>query len=400
LTDACRLFKRYERFRLMREKEPVFFNEKAGYWEVYGYADVLRVLTDHATFSSAYQMRGDLSAARLLSDTMICTDPPRHRQLRGLASQAFTPRRIALLETRIEQLVAELLDVVEGAGAMDVIADLAHPLPTVVIAELLGIDPQLRATFKGWSDAVLTVLDSRHHPESGHAAELADDLGQMRDYFQRVAEDRRRRPADDFISALVHAEIDGRGLTDRELVNLANLLLVAGHETTTNLLGNSVICLARHPEALSRLRADPSLVPSAVEETLRYLSPISGVARIAKADVSLGRVVVPAGQLVWAWLGSANRDPAQFSDPDTFDLDRDFGRQLAFGHGIHFCLGMPLARLEARIALTAMLARLPGSWQLPDTPLQPLPLLQHSGVVSLPLTWSGSRESAQLPVGR
>ena len=399
MADASQLFRIYERLRLMREKEPVFFNEKVGHWEVFRYADVLRVLTDHATFSSAYQMLG-LSAARLVSDTMISSDPPRHRQLRGLASQAFTPRRVALLEPRIEQLVAELLDAVEGAQTMDVIADLAHPLPTVVIAELLGVDPALRESFKRWSDAMLIVLDSRHHADAARVAEQAHHLEEMSGYFEQAAADRRRKPTDDFISALVRAEIDGRGLTDRELVNLTNLTLVAGHETTTNLIGNAVICLAQHPHVLSRVRANPSLIPGVVEETLRYLSPISGVARISKTEVSLGQVVIPAGQLVWAWLASANRDPAQFGDPDDFDIDREPGQQLAFGHGIHFCLGMPLARMEARIALTAMLARLPGSWRLPDAPLRPIPLVQHSGVVSLPLRWDGCRESAPLLAGR
>jgi cytochrome P450 len=211
-------------------------------------------------------------------------------------------------------------------------------------------------------------------------------------YFTQVLEERRRQPQDDLISGLLEAEIEGQHLSDLELLGFCVLLLVAGNETTTNLIANSILCFDQHPEVVERLRADPSLIPSAIEEVLRYLSPVKAMARFSRTETTLGDQRIGAKQMIMAWMASANRDEEHFADPDRFEIERDANRHLAFGHGIHFCLGAPLARLEAKIALTAMLERFPGSWHVPDVPLEPIQSEIVFGLKSLPMTW-GERAS-------
>jgi len=343
----------------MRNEKPVYFDEQHRVWNVYRYEDVQRVLSDYTAFSSNF---GGASAMPLDS-SLISTDPPRHRQLRSLVTQAFTPRTIELLEPRIRAITDQLLDEVAGTGAMDVVQQLAYPLPVIVIAELLGIPIEERDQFKKWSDAIVHgVGEGQVNPQR-----------EMGDYFMRLIEERRRTPKQDLVSALLKAEIDGEKLTIVELLGFCVLLLVAGNETTTNLITNAILCFDEHPDALAHIQSDPSLLPGAIEEVLRYRSPVQSMFRSAIADTKLGDQTIQAGQRVVAWIGSANRDETQFPHAEQFDIRRTPNRHIAFGHGVHFCLGAPLARLEAKVVLRAMIERLPGLHCEAKQTLDPLP---------------------------
>ncbi len=295
-------------------------------------------------------------------------DPPRHRQLRNLVSQAFTPRMVAQMELRISEITNGLLDQVAAKGEMDAIRDLAYPLPVTVIAELLGIPTEFREDFKRWSDALVSI-------------------GGMFGYFSQVLEERRAHPQNDLVSALLAAEVDGQHLNDLELLGFCGLLLVAGNETTTNLIGNLILCLDENPGVVERLRANRALVPGAVEEALRYYSPIKTMTRYASTATTIGDQHIEAGQVIIPWISSADRDEAEFPDADRFDSEREPNSHLGFGRGIHFCLGAPLARLEVKTALNAMLDRLPGTWQVADVPLEPIRSFIVFGTKNLPLTW-------------
>jgi cytochrome P450 len=289
-------------------------------------------------------------------ETMLTADPPRHERLRGVVEESFRPRSLAPRTPRIEALAADLLADVVDDGAMDVIADFAYPLPVILIAELLGVPADDRPRFKGWSDHLVeTPADPRD--AEAFAARREATVDELTDSFEAAVVERRAAPRDDLISEIVHAEADGRSLTEREILGFCILLLVAGNVTTTNLLGNAMRCLTAHPDALERLADAPSLVPVAIEEVLRYRSPVQAIGRVAARDVRVGTVRMRAGDSVVGWLGSANRDPAAFDAPDDFRTDRTPNPHLGFGRGTHYRLGAPLARLEARIGLTALLAR-------------------------------------------
>jgi cytochrome P450 len=388
-------------YRMMRGSMPVAYDASRGFAAAFGYDDVLHVLSDHAAFSSEFVGGGPLS------QSMISSDPPRHRQLRNLVNQAFTPRAVAALAPRIREIVAELLDQVAPSGRMDVIDDLAYPLPVIVIAELLGIPAERRAEFKRWSDELVSGERRRAQPAQASPGQPAEhgEHGQqgqarrgpsgaqmsaqaeMSAYFREVIAERRRSPGDDLISALLAAEIEGERLNEQELLGFCILLLVAGNETTTNLIGNAVLCFDEYPGVYERLQAQPDLIPSAVEETLRYRAPVQAMFRVVKQEVTLGATALPAGTRVLAWIGSANRDEAQFPNADRFELERTPNRHLAFGHGIHFCLGAPLARLEARIALEGMSARLGNLRRVLDVVLEMFGGPVVFGVRHLPVTF-------------
>jgi cytochrome P450 len=370
----------FDWYRSMRATQPVFKHPEWDGWQVFRYADVVRVLNEYATFSSATFNGG----SDPLGSSMLQMDPPRHRQLRNLVTQAFTPRMVAQLEPRITDITNELLDYVASAGQMDVVGDLAYPLPVTVIAELLGIPSELREDFKRWSDAIVAG-DESHSEEERRA--LFQDIQGMYGYFTQVLEERRQNPQNDLVSALLAAEVDGQRWTYMELLGFCGLLLVAGNETTTNLLGNMILCFDENPGVVERLRKNRALVPGAIEETLRYYSPVKAMPRVTTTETMLGDQRIGAGQVIIAWIGSANRDEAEFPDPDRFDSEREPNRHIAFGRGIHFCLGAPLARLEAKIALNAMLDRLPGSWQVADLPLEMVKSFVVFGAKKLPMTW-------------
>jgi cytochrome P450 len=383
-THKDELLAPYEWYRTMRETQPVYHDKERGVWHLFRYADVLRGLSDYAVFSSDPKaaMEWEPEGPEPILESILRMDPPRHRQLRSLATQAFTPRVVAQLAPRIEAITNELLEKVPMTGGeLDVVRDLAYPLPVTVIAELLGIPSEMRADFKRWSDAL--VSDDGEEGRSGVFTELKN----MYAYFTQVLQERRQHPQKDLISDLLVAEVDGQRLSDVELLGFCALLLVAGNETTTNLIGNSVLCFDRNPDVVERLRNDPALIPGAIEEVLRYISPVKAMARFTKAEATLGDQRIPEKQVVIAWMASANRDEAQFPDADRFDIQREPNRHLAFGHGIHFCLGAPLARLEAKIALIAMLKRFPGQWRVSDVPLQPIRSDIVFGVKNLPMHW-------------
>ncbi len=373
-------------YRNMRESMPVYFDAQRSSWSFFRYDDVLRVLSDYRAFSSQFSGEQQ-NAERPIGNSLISTDPPRHGQLRALVSQAFTPRTIAGLEPRITEIVRHLLDQVAPAGSMDVIGDLAYPLPVIVIAELLGIPAEDRAHFKRWSDAV--IANTREDATEGDAAQA-----EMVDYFRWTIRRHREEPHADLISDLLAAEIDGQRLSEPELLGFCVLLLVAGNETTTNLIGNAVLCFDEQPEVMERLRVHQTLLPGAIEEILRYRSPVQAMIRVAATDTCIDDQTIMAGQPVIVWIGSANRDPTHFPDPDRFDITRNPNRHLAFGHGIHFCLGAPLARLEARIALSEMLARLPDVRRVPEAVLDPIDSFIVYGVKHLPVTFTPSAEPA------
>ncbi|HKF78551.1 MAG TPA: cytochrome P450 [Candidatus Dormibacteraeota bacterium] len=330
----------YEWFAAMRDSHPVVFGSgwRLPSWQVFRYDDVTRVLTDYSCFSS----RAFAMGYSMLSDTLISKDPPDHGKLRSLVNMVFTPRAVTGLASSIAAITQELLDAARARGEMDVVADLAFPLPARVIAAMLGVPDRDWDIFRR-----LAATDAG-----------TGDRGEMRRYFSALLEERRRAPREDLISALSVAEVDGERLGERELVSFCQLLLLAGQETTKNLIANFVLTLADHPDVRAELVRDLDLVPGAIEEVLRYLAPVWFLFRLTTTEVELSGVRIPAGQTVLPWMASANRDASQFPEPDRFDVRRDPNRHLAFGHGIHFCLGAPLSRLEARVALPMMLEQL------------------------------------------
>ncbi|MFL5590941.1 MAG: cytochrome P450 [Ktedonobacteraceae bacterium] len=362
-------------YRSMREAQPVYYNPQYHYWQVFRYEDVQRVLSDYTSFSSTFG--GGDQGHDPLSSSLVSMDPPRHRQLRNLVTQAFTPRSVAQLSERITTIVNQLLNQVAATGNMDIIDDLAYPLPVIVIAEMLGIPQEDRPRFKVWSDAAVGAA----YPEGGNPQ------AEMSAYFLNMIAQRSRESKDDLISALLVAQIDGQHLNQRELLGFCVLLLVAGNETTTNLIGNALLCFDENPEVMEQLRSEPELVPGAIEEVLRYRSPVQYMYRRAVANVTIRDQEIQPGQMVLARIGSANRDEAQFPNPDHFDIRRTPNRHIAFGHGIHFCLGAPLARLEARIALTILLERFHDIKRVPGISLEATGSDLVFGVKHLPITF-------------
>jgi cytochrome P450 len=326
------------------------------------YADVEAVLRDNERFSAVrppdlpLARRGPFAGAA----TMLTSDPPVHTRLRRLISREFTPRRIHDLEPRISAIMAALLDGIAARGdaEFDLMAEVADTLPVMVISELLGVPSANYGVFKQWSDAVVAGA-GRTQPWEEPPAEFLDAVAALRVYFAEQIEARRRAPGPDLISALVAAHDDAEALSSEELLAFVVLLLLAGNETTTNLIGNGMLALGRHPEQLDRLRREPARIADAVEEIIRYDGPVQATARFATVPVNLGGTEIPAGAPAFVLIAAANRDPAKFPAPEKFDIARHPNEHLAFGTGIHFCLGAPLARLEGAVAIGAILARFP-----------------------------------------
>ncbi len=348
----------YALFAQLRRASPVSRLMPMGFMGVSRYQDVLRVLQNSKHFSnSGYtaaippEMRGPEG----VEVSIVHSDPPRHGKLRGLVTKAFTPRTVSELEPRIRQIAHELVDAVASKGEFDMVQDVTIPLPMIVIAELLGVEPERRRDFKRWTGDLVSAFSMI---TSDNAARVMASAQEFYAYFGRVLGERRREPREDLISLLVQAEVDGARLTSKELLSFVNTLLIAGNETTTGLIGNTLVALTNHPEVLAEVRANPSLIPNLVEEVLRYESPEQCIFRQTTADVEVDGELIPQGAVVLPLLASANRDESRFPDPDRFDIHRDTKGHLAFGMGIHFCLGAPLARLETKVLLEVMLSRL------------------------------------------
>ncbi len=339
----------------LRRDYPVYRSERFGFYLVSRYDDVVHVLKNPTLFSSTAintNIRGRPTR------TIINTDPPLHTRMRNLVNRAFTPRMVADLEPRIREITRELLDRVAPKGETDLVRDLAIPLPVTVIAEILGVDPERRDDFKRWSTAV--VAGDAATTDAERAA-IERDLEDFQDYFEAVIEERRSQPrGDDLIRALIRAQEDEQLLSADDVLAFTALLLIAGNETTTNLIGNAVLALIEHPAELANVLDDPALVPNLLEEALRYDSPVQFLFRTTTEDTEVGGVLIADGAAVIPLYASANRDERKFPDPDRFDVTRNAQGHVAFGYGVHFCLGAPLARLEARAALEQVLLRLPN----------------------------------------
>jgi cytochrome P450 len=368
LFDAGFKANPYPAYAQLRSTEPVHrvtAPDGRGMWLVTRYEDVLAVFKDERfvkDFRNALteeQLAGlppIPEALRPLTRNMLDTDPPDHARLRALVQKAFTPRLIERMRPRIQSIADELLDAVEGRGEMDLIDDYAFPLPIIVIAELLGVPAADRNKFREWSDIAVSGDMTQEYVER-----MLPAMEAFVGYLRVMFEEKRENPGENLFSKLVGAEEAGDTLTEDELLAMAFLLLVAGHETTVNLIGNGILALLTHPDQLERLRSDPSLIKNAIEELLRYDGPIeTSTERFAREDVRLGDKLIPRGEMVLVVIAAADRDPARFDDPDALDITREDNRHLAFGKGIHHCLGAPLARMEGQIAISTLLRRMPN----------------------------------------
>jgi cytochrome P450 len=370
-----------------RREHPVYVHDGTPIVSVFRYADVQAILKDAETWSNRFQPPPGIDPSQFPEPSMLGQDPPAHTRLRSLVSQAFTPRIIRRLEPRMYDIAHELLDHALEHGEVDFVQALTYPLPVIIIAEIIGIPPADREQFKQWSDAAVENLGTALFvpPEPERFRRLTELLAEMGTYFAELAAARRRRPEEDLLTGLVQAEVEGSKLTQDEMIRMLVLLLVAGNETTTTLIGNTVLELLAHPGELQRLRADPTLVESAIEEVLRYSSPVQLDPRRATRRVELHGHTVEVNQVAVSWIGSANRDEAVFSDPERFDIGREDNRHLAFGFGPHYCLGANLARLEGQVALHVLLARTRAFERTDDRALPLHPSIVFRGVTELPL---------------
>lgn len=387
----------YPMYRALLEQNPISWNEMMEMWIVTRYKDVDFVLTDPRM--SADRTRARNRFAQQLAkqqeenfgpfnraQTMLSADPPEHTRLRKLVSKAFTPRAVENLKPRIQEIVDHLLDEAEKKGSMDLVEDLAHPLPVIVIAEMLGCPSEDRAKFKKWSDDVVATLGGPFTPPDV-LAQARESIDALAAYLVPIIEDRRQSPREDLISGLVAAEEQGQVLSTDEIFATAILLLIAGNETTTHLIDNGALALLRNPDQVELLRNDPSLIGSAVEELLRFTGPVHGTGRVLKEDMVIGGQAMEEGQVAFVLLGAANRDTEKWGPTaDKLDITRNPTDHLALGDGIHFCLGAPLARAEVGIAIGSLLARFP-TLKLDDPEPEWGGNFIIRGVKALPLSW-------------
>ncbi len=351
----------YPLYRKLRELDPVH-RSPAGPLILTRHADATAVLRDPRFSSNPSHLGGErpqVGPRRVDTKVLLFLDPPDHTRLRSLVAKAFTPAVVRRLRPRVEQLVAELLDAAAERGSLELIADLAYPLPVAVICELLGVPAEDRALFGTWSSDASRLLDRDIDLDEAAVERGGAAIAGFTEYFGGLIQRRRAEPRDDLLSGLIAAEEDGQRLSWEELFTTIILLYLAGHETTVNLVGNGALALLRHPDQLERLRRDPSLAPLAVEELLRYDSPVHLTARIATTGLAVADVPVPRGDQVIALVAAANHDPAVFADPEGLDVGRRDNRHLSFSAGMHYCLGAALARLEGELAFTALLRRFP-----------------------------------------
>jgi len=378
----------YPTYQRLRAEDPVH-HSPLDFWVLTRYEDVAAVLRDPrfikeplAPFVAA---RFGVAVPSGVGLSMLDRDPPDHTRLRSLVSKAFTPRVVEGLRPRIQRIVDDLIARAEAAGSMDLIEEFAYPIPVNVICEMLGVPVEDHERFRGWSLDITRGLDSiLLPPESEVPRRSGAARHAIGEYFRELIAERRASPRGDLLSALIAAEEAGDKLSEDELLATCILLLIAGHETTVNLIGNGTLALLRHPAELRRLRETPGLIASAVEELLRYDGPVQRTARIPSTDVTIGGRTIGKGEMVMPFIAAADRDPAQFPDPDRLDLARADNRHIAFGWGIHFCLGAPLARVEGQIAIGTLARRLPNLALATDK-LEYRPSLTLRGLKTLPV---------------
>jgi cytochrome P450 len=378
----------YPLYHRLRAEAPVYFDEQSGSWVVTRHADVAAMLRDPRFVAQKPQFNEpEFERLQQVSERwMVLLDPPAHTRLRQLVNNAFSPRIVANLGPHIEELVDQMLDRVQSAGSMELIEDLAFPLPVSVIAHLLGVPPDRHEDFKRWSEALAFLSEPPGVATFEDLEQTNHAMVEFTGYFKVLVEEKRRVPGEDLLSALISAEQQGERLSLDDVIANAVLLLFAGHETTVNLIANGVYCLLRDPDQLASLRQNPDWIKGAVEEFLRFESPIQTTSRELREDLTWGRHTLRRGEMVLLVLGAANRDPEQFRDPDRLDIARTDNRHLAFGAGVHFCVGAPLSRLEAQIAIPALFRRMPGL-RLPDEPPEWRRWESWRGLARLPLTF-------------
>ena len=394
LLDPKVLANPYPLYRRLREEAPVHWDPYLHTWVVTRYQDVVTVLhhfsadrTPTPEQLAAIGMDELRPIAQMMTKQMLFMDAPAHTRLRSLASMAFTPARVEALRNHIREILDRLLTPLLERGQMDVINHLAAPLPAIVTAELLGVPTSDSDQLKAWSADFAEVLGNfQHNPD--RAARTLKCVAEMAEYFRDALQEQRAHPRDGLINSFITAEIDGDRLTDEEIIANCIVTMVGGQETTTNLIGNGVLTLMRNPDQLERLRNDPTLVPSAVEEMLRYESPSQQTARICPADTEMGGKLIRKGQAVIAVMAAGNRDPERFPDPDRFDINRSDNRHLAFGWASHFCFGAALARIEAQLTFEALVRRTSNLSPLTDAPIVWRENLGLRGMVALPITFN------------
>ncbi len=404
LLDPEVLANPYPLYQRLRSEDPVHWDPFLHAWVITRHADVLTVFQNFSANRTPTPEQliklglTDLTPlAQVMMHQMLFLDPPAHGRVRGLAAKAFTPRRVEVLRSHIQDITNHLLDAVQAAGRMDAMADLAIPLPAIVTAEMLGVPSSDWQQLTIWSTDFAQVLGNfQHNPE--HAARVIRSLEETVAYFRAAIQDHRAHPRNDLISALLNAEQDGDRLSEEEVIANTIVTMVGGQETTTNLIGNGILTLLRHRDQFERLKADLSLIPSTIEELLRYESPSQHTARLAFVDTQLGEKIIRKREAVIAVMGAANRDPERFTRPDYLDIGRQDNRHVAFAWAGHFCFGAPLARLEGQVVFETLARR------MPDLALEPGPItwrenLGLRGLTRLPVTFDARRVHDDVPVG-
>lgn len=377
-------FNPFRWYRKMREEAPVRWDEERRTWDVFGYEEVKTVLDRKEVFSSRVFRDGK----SLFENGLLNLDPPKHTQMRDIVNKAFTPKAMKDWEPRIQAITNELLDDIGGEREIDLVEQLSYPLPVRVIAEMLGVPAKDKRKFKDWSDqAVAGPANNSEEAKNEQHRKQQQVVGELYAYFKEIIELKKQEPADDIISVLLQASVDGQSLTEEEIVGFCILLLVAGNETTTNLITNAIYTFMEYPEVYRQIKSQPDeLLPAAIEEVLRFRSPVQASFRIVHEDVELGGKKLRAGEYVIAWMGAANRDEKQFQDAEQFMVPRKPNPHMAFGRGIHFCLGAPLARMEAEIALREWIRRYPDFKLSAGFTLKPLESTFAYGIKELLLT--------------
>ncbi|WFA05972.1 MULTISPECIES: cytochrome P450 [Bacillus] len=354
-------------YESIRKESPVHYDEDSEVWSVFLYEDVKKVISDKDFFSNQFP---HTEGTNTFAKTMVSMDPPKHTRIRSIVNKAFTPRVMKAWEPRIQELTDELLKETRGREEIDLVQDFSYPLPVIVISEMLGVPAQYKEKFKEWSD-LLVSLPKSDHQEDVLAWINARDQGEkeLSAFFEDIIQEKRQNLGDDIISLLIQAEQEGEKLSPDELVPFCNLLLLAGNETTTNLISNAVYSILEKPGTYDALGNEPDLIPQAVEEAVRFRAPAPMIVRYVKQDIEIRGTRLKKGEGVIAFLASANRDESKFARAHEFDIHRHPNPHIGFGHGIHFCLGAPLARLEAKIALTALLKQYASMEKLSITPM-------------------------------